>query len=169
MKAIPPAARFWKFVNKSGSIHPIHGVCWEWEGGLDWHGYGSFQLSSRKSVRSHRFSYSIHHNRELKPVQKVCHHCDNKKCVRPKHLFLSTQDGNMKDMVAKGRQNRPKGSRNGRAILTEGDVVTLRRIYKRRHPDFGSVPLAARYGVAQKTILKAIRGSSWSHVNKEPI
>lgn len=164
MKATPPATRFWKFVNKSGSVHPVHGVCWEWVGGLDWHGYGSFQVSSRKSVRSHRFSYEVHHNKELKPAQKVCHHCDNKKCVRPDHLFLSTQAGNMKDMVNKGRQSRLKGSRNGRSILTEKDVDAIKKTYRCRHPEFGSIPMAKKYGVARVTILKITSGRSWKHV-----
>jgi hypothetical protein len=46
----------------------------------------------------------------------VCHHCDNRLCVRPDHLFLGTPKDNTSDMIAKGRQLWPgnKGVNNSR-------------------------------------------------------
>lgn len=49
----------------------------------------------------------------------MCHHCDNPICVRPSHLFIGTQGDNVRDMIAKGRDVRPKGLRNGKYTKPE--------------------------------------------------
>lgn len=93
--------RFWKRVNKTDS-------CWEWTGGLDTMGYGMLRVpaprSSNKKVRVSRYSWELH-NGPIPNGLFVCHTCDNKKCVRPDHLWLGTASDNMLDMHRKKRHS----------------------------------------------------------------
>lgn len=94
-------ARFWVKAHDTG-------YCWEWQGGLGTHGYGSFKLNGRDHVAS-RISFFIINGAILNNGH-VLHKCDNPCCVNPDHLFVGTHDDNMKDKMHKGR-----GRRLGRA------------------------------------------------------
>ena len=96
--------KFWEKVNKLGPV-PAHcpeiGNCWEWTGTLSRAGYGML-ITLRKPVKAHRWSFSKY----VGPIvngNNVCHHCDNKKCIRPSHLFQGTARDNVHDCIRKGR------------------------------------------------------------------
>jgi hypothetical protein len=88
------ATRLWDRVDTTGE-------CWEWQGALYPAGYGIIGLDGG-SHATHRLSWEIV-NGPIPDGLFVCHKCDNRKCVRPDHLFLGTQKDNMRDMIAKGR------------------------------------------------------------------
>lgn len=153
-----PDNRFLHYTDRSGN-------CWLWKGGCSKRGRPMMRITSGVGGQEyvHRWSYK----RFVGPIPDglyVLHKCDNPLCVRPSHLFTGTQDDNMKDMVGKGRQNKPKGTKNGRAVLTEEDVRFIRRMYKPRDRVYGEKAFAKRYGVSTMTIHQVTSRKMWTHV-----
>jgi len=148
--------------------------CWQWIGKKDRKGYGNFSFNG-VDYRAHRFSYA-HFVGEI-PADKpqVLHKCDNPSCANPQHLFVGTAADNVADMVAKGRQPKgathgfskhpesiPNGEKNGRALLTEQDVLKIREMAK--HKSMSRTEMAVFYSVSRETINAIITRRNWSHV-----
>ena len=101
----PLEERFWEKVDRSGGPD----ACWEWTGALNREGYGHFRLvgsGSSAIARANRVSYAL----EVGPIPDdllVLHHCDNRACVNPKHLYLGDQSDNMNDMWSRCRRAKP--------------------------------------------------------------
>lgn len=94
--------RFWNHVRKSSE------GCWEWTASLSSTGYGGglYDPAIGRTDTPHRLSYRMA-NGDIPKGMHVCHRCDNRKCVRPSHLFLGTRCDNMRDAWTKGRISIP--------------------------------------------------------------
>tara|TARA_B100001057_G_scaffold501139_1_gene621004 strand:- start:2595 stop:2969 length:375 start_codon:yes stop_codon:yes gene_type:complete len=77
--------------------------CHIFQGSLDRCGYGIFYYQSTQH-RAHRIVYELIYG-AIPPNMYVCHTCDNPPCCNPDHLFLGTQQDNMKDRKQKNRTN----------------------------------------------------------------
>ena len=144
--------RFWSYVDQQKE------GCWEWKSWFMRVGYGCFD-ARKKKYGAHRVSYFL----RIGPIPDgmcVCHHCDNRKCVRPDHLFLGTKKDNTKDMISKKRGL--VGELNGSAKLTEGDVRQIRRQFS--VGDTTKRDLARNYGVTEMAVTCLLSRKTWGHV-----
>lgn len=136
--------------------------CWLWWGHIDALGYG--RLVYPGESKAHRASWRIHCG-AIPDGMKVLHRCDVRSCVNPNHLFLGTQEANVRDMIAKGRQRFPTprhGEANPMSRLTARHVAEIRRRYAAG--GITMAELASEYGVATMTVQRALRGTSWTTV-----
>jgi len=151
-RVTPPDVRFWAKVEKGDG-------CWAWMATVHLHGYGQFSRGRRDGqVWAHRWAWEFA-NGPIPDGLCVLHHCDNRRCVRPEHLFLGTKAENTADMIAKGRQKfHGPGESHPSAKLTWAKVAAIRSSLDEgasvRH-------LAEQYGVAPGTIRYIRDGETW--------
>jgi hypothetical protein len=143
--------RFWAKVLKTDT-------CWIWQGAKDKDGYGVAIFVGEPRRKTHQLAYED----QVGPIPEglgVLHHCDNPPCVRPDHLFLGTNQINLADMRAKGRQ--VKGETHGRRKLTEADVANIKAL-KAEHVT--QCAIAKWYGISDSAVSNIINGKRWKHL-----
>lgn len=149
-------------------------TCWEWRAyGLKDGCYGSIQLQKgSKHYGAHRISWVIHFG-DIPANIFVCHKCDNRRCVRPDHLFLGTLAENMRDMFKKGRafsQTHPElikrnyGEDSPVSILTWKSVDEIRAKYSTGNYTYKELGL--EYGTHKDNVGDVIRGFTWKTSNR---
>ena len=160
---IPLIKRFWAKVEKTEN-------CWNWTASCATNGYGQLVIrenGKQKRWTAHRLSWFIHFG--LIPKGEgfhgtcVLHHCDNRKCVNPDHLFLGTNKDNIRDCVAKGRYTPPclRGELHPDAKLKEIDVHNI------RSSDASISSLARHYNISRYAIYAVKNYFTWKHLPVE--
>jgi len=157
LRDITDTQRFFSHVKKKKS------GCWEWQGHLMAQGYGRCIFDGKRSYLAHRASWVIHKG-DIPEGMYVCHKCDNPKCVRPEHLFLGTNEENIKDRTIKKRSNRPFGNTFAPRKLTEKNVLEIREMIKK---GFTQQKIADKFGVARCTIYKIKIKQKWKRIEED--
>lgn len=136
--------------------------CWLFIGSRDELGYGRFRDPKSKSylMSAHRSSYLLFRGK-IPDGMIVCHSCDNPSCVNPSHLFIGSHKDNSLDMMKKGR-DRIVGIKNGRAKLTEENILNIRFLYDQG--ELSDREIGKLYGVVETTIANIGKRNSWKHV-----
>lgn len=151
------AERLWAKVDQSGGPD----ACWLWTGAVATkEGYGSIRLTGAKAGKAmaHRVAYELT-NGPIPEGRHVLHRCDNPPCCNPAHLWVGTQQDNMSDMKAKGRQSR--GERFPHSKLNADSVRLIRKLLTEGEP---VVALARAFRVSPPVIRKLRDGKTWTHV-----
>ena len=146
------AERFWRHVVRSDG-------CWEWQGALYPNGYGHVNNGGR-DILAHRLAYELAVG-PIEPNQKICHSCDNRRCVRPDHLFQATQSENLADMVRKRRGQTAHGVARRRQLTAE-DVREIRRQHAAGETTYAV--LAERYGLSRIAVQHIALRHTWRWV-----
>ncbi len=169
-------SRFWEKVDKSSDKNG----CWVWNSSKNKIGYGTFSLKC-KSVKAHRVAWTISYGQTPKGDgyhgMCVLHKCDNRACCRPDHLFLGTQQDNVKDMVCKGRnktipwmqhprklfpERTARGEKTASAKLTSAQVVEIRKLASERK--MSRKKIGEIFGVGENAVSKIFHRQTWAHV-----
>jgi hypothetical protein len=148
---------FWDNVSNVGQ----HDVCWEWQAGCQGSGYGLWWDGTCQRY-AHRVAYEKQYGAIL-PGLLVCHHCDNRRCCNPSHLFLGTITDNMRDRTTKGRTRVAVGEAQGLHKLTVDQVKEIRLEYATGTTTYRK--LAQKYGVSHTVIRYVVIGKTWQSVS----
>lgn len=164
--------RFWSKVERGPD-------CWNWRGTIRENGYGVFSLKTNKSrfTSAHRTAWLIS-GFEIPEGMCVLHRCDNRKCVRPDHLFLGTSADNNQDRARKGRSasgvNHPfnkrpetikRGSLHPMAKWTEDDVLKILALLRSGE---NQSYISRTLGIPRGIVNQISRGKAWRHVSRLP-
>jgi hypothetical protein len=137
----------------------IENPCWIWLKRKDDDGYGRITFR-RTTISVHRLAYAVFKG-DFDDVWHVCHTCDNPPCINPKHLWLGTNNDNMKDRDKKGRHCPLQGEKHGRHKLIEEEV---RQVFYLQKEGYSERKIGKIIGVSGVQVHRILSGQAWKHL-----
>lgn len=132
--------------------------CHEYSGAT-LHGYGVFWLNG-KNEKAHRVAYVIA-NGAIPDGLQVNHHCDNRKCCNPDHLYAGTVQQNVNDREERHRGRRLLGSDHPNTNLTAEDVFRIRAMSSE---GMKQKQIASQFSISDRTVGQIVRRERWNHI-----
>lgn len=161
-----------------------HGIdcvycCWPWLNYCGKNGYGSFTYRTSDGKQHHRtvtnVIYDLWHTIPLPQGKHAAHHCDNRPCGNPNHLFAASPLENVQDCVRKGRNAKgehsgaytkpemvARGEKHGMARLTTVQVLAIRA---KRAQGIPATQLSAEYDVSETHIYRITKEQNWKMID----
>ena len=129
---------------------PIRCLIWPYQ--RDSKGYARINHKSKNKVASRLVCIKVK-GKPPTPKHEACHSCGNGHpgCVNPYHLRWGTRKENSVDAIAHGTVTRKIGSSNGRARLSDMDIVKILKLISKEWTD---TKIADKFNVSKGTILK---------------
>jgi hypothetical protein len=119
-------------------------------------GYGNaWNYEEKKTISAHKYVYEKRYGK-IPEGKAIDHLCRNRSCVNPYHLETGTAQDNTLDRDIRGRT--AKGSKNGRAKITEGQALD---IFLDKRP---YLEIAHSFGIGRDMVSRIKVGRSWGHV-----
>lgn len=152
--------RFWGKVDIRSSNE-----CWPWTASTDTHGYEQFAINppsfdGQRLVRAHNFAWVLSHKADLDEKETVNHHCDNRPCCNPAHVYRGTRADNNQDTRRRGNWSngeRPSGEQHPMAKLTDVQVAQIRNLVANGKTQY---EVAELFDVSQGHISRLVRGAN---------
>lgn len=94
------------------------------------------------------------------PKKEACHNNGNSTDNKVENLRWDTHKNNCKDNIIHGTMSR--GIRNGKAKLTEEQVIEARELFKTGN--YSGKELGEKYRVTCSTMCRIINRQSWKHI-----
>jgi len=127
--------------------------CWNWNGVISSDGYGMACYQGER-VRAHRLSLLNHLGLESSKLLAL-HHCDNRSCINPLHLYLGTNQDNSNDMSKRSRTNPQRGERSTLSKITNQQAIEIFNDNRAHNL------IAIDYGIAKSTVSSIKTGKNW--------
>jgi hypothetical protein len=153
------AAQFWTLTRGDRA----DSSCWPWPRCKNLNGYGLVTFEGRLRI-AHRVAWRLTHG-DYPGQAYVLHHCDNRPCCNPGHLFLGDAKTNALDAMSKGRHSTLE--RHGQARLTRTKAQEIRALFATG--GLSKAELGRRYGVSRTAIYNVISGCTWTPTNSEVV
>ena len=133
--------------------------CLMWQGAVGGKNDYPSMHYKRKTARATRVMYELTYGAIPKGLY-VCHKCDTPLCVNPDHLFLGTQQHNMRDAARKGRVVTPnlKAEDHANAKFTNEEVVMYRKQFQTGRT---TASIMNEAGVTRVTVQRMINGKTY--------